>query len=74
MSAREQHGPNPGKRVKGPAQRPKCPICGKPQVQDCRPFCSKHCADIDLSRWLEGRYAVPGAPVAQDESGQDDDR
>ncbi len=23
------------------------------------PFCSKRCADIDLNRWLTGRYAIP---------------
>jgi endogenous inhibitor of DNA gyrase (YacG/DUF329 family) len=32
-------------------------------MQEYRPFCSKHCADIDLGRWLGGRYAVPGDPV-----------
>jgi endogenous inhibitor of DNA gyrase (YacG/DUF329 family) len=40
-----------------PARR--CPICGKPTLQRFRPFCSKRCADIDLNRWLSGRYAVP---------------
>ena len=72
MSARERQGP--GKTGKGPAKRLKCPICRKPQSAEFRPFCSKSCADIDLSRWLGGRYAVPGAPVAKDESEQDDDR
>ena len=70
MSARERQGP--GKTGKGPAKRLKCPICRKPQSAEFRPFCSKHCADIDLSRWLQGRYAVPGAPVAKDEGEQDD--
>jgi len=37
----------------------KCPICGKPTVEATRPFCSKRCADIDLSRWLKGVYAIP---------------
>lgn len=41
----------------------RCPICRKPASQDDRPFCSKRCADIDLGRWLGGRYAVPGEPV-----------
>ena len=36
-----------------------CPICGKPRVQQFRPFCSKRCADVDLNRWLSGVYAVP---------------
>ena len=40
---------------------PKCPICGKPTAPDHRPFCSKRCADVDLNRWLSGRYVVPAA-------------
>jgi uncharacterized protein len=41
--------------------RPKrlCPICGKPSQQKYHPFCSARCADVDLNRWLVGRYAVP---------------
>lgn len=35
-----------------------CPICGKDTAQSYRPFCSKRCADVDLSRWLGGRYAI----------------
>jgi endogenous inhibitor of DNA gyrase (YacG/DUF329 family) len=35
-----------------------CPICGKPRVQQFRPFCSKRCADVDLNRWFKGVYAV----------------
>lgn len=40
-----------------------CPICGKPQADGFKPFCSKRCADIDLGRWLKGGYAIPGAPA-----------
>jgi hypothetical protein len=36
-----------------------CPICGEPMVVKYRPFCSKHCADVDLGRWLKGTYAIP---------------
>ena len=36
-----------------------CPICGKPTDPKYRPFCSKRCADVDLSRWLAGGYAIP---------------
>jgi endogenous inhibitor of DNA gyrase (YacG/DUF329 family) len=36
-----------------------CPICGKPAVEDVRPFCSRRCADVDLGRWLTGHYRVP---------------
>jgi hypothetical protein len=39
----------------------KCAICGKPQDQAYRPFCSKRCADVDLGRWFSGRYAIPAA-------------
>jgi endogenous inhibitor of DNA gyrase (YacG/DUF329 family) len=41
------------------AAQGKCPLCGKPRVMDFRPFCSKRCANIDLSRWLSGSYAMP---------------
>lgn len=37
----------------------KCPICSKPSEQQYRPFCSKHCANVDLGRWFQGRYAIP---------------
>ena len=37
----------------------KCAICGKPQDQKFKPFCSKRCADVDLNRWLSGGYAIP---------------
>ena len=40
-----------------------CPICGKPAADRFKPFCSKRCADLDLSRWLNGVYAVPAAPT-----------
>ena len=44
---------NPGKP---PAH---CPICREKTRQEWRPFCSKRCADVDLGRWMTGRYAVP---------------
>ncbi|MBE6451475.1 MAG: DNA gyrase inhibitor YacG [Alphaproteobacteria bacterium] len=38
----------------------KCPICGQDTDNDkYRPFCSKHCADVDLGRWFNGSYSVP---------------
>jgi len=46
-----------------------CPICGKPQVQKYRPFCSRRCADVDLNRWLSGAYAIPGR-AEEDEDGE----
>ena len=43
-----------------------CPICNQRNgVPEYRPFCSKRCADVDLSRWLKGSYAIPGRPADQ---------
>jgi endogenous inhibitor of DNA gyrase (YacG/DUF329 family) len=50
---------------------PACPICGKPAEAAFRPFCSKRCADIDLQRWLSGRYVVP-AVEGEEGPGEDD--
>ena len=36
-----------------------CPICRKPAVAEFSPFCSQRCADVDLGRWFNERYAVP---------------
>ncbi len=36
-----------------------CPICAKDTDAKYRPFCSKRCADVDLSKWLGGSYAIP---------------
>lgn len=51
-----------------------CPICGRPTEPATRPFCSKRCADIDLSRWLGEGYRIPGpdAPVPNRDSDPDD--
>lgn len=49
----------------------KCPICGKPLDPAHRPFCSKRCADVDLHRWLTGRYAISGLTEAPDEEAGD---
>ncbi len=55
----------------GPARS--CPICGRPALHRYRPFCSKRCADVDLARWLGGRYAIPAMEEAPDfEAGEND--
>jgi endogenous inhibitor of DNA gyrase (YacG/DUF329 family) len=46
----------------------KCPICSRPTEHTYRPFCSRRCADVDLSRWLRGTYAIPDE--AEDEDGE----
>ncbi len=49
-----------------------CPICGEDAVQAFRPFCSKRCADIDLGRWMTGRYAIPAeAPEELEEAAEE---
>jgi len=57
--------------------RDNCPICDKPSGEKAKPFCSKHCADIDLHRWLQGSYAIPGrdgeAVVAANDQNPDAD-
>ena len=47
-----------------------CPICSAPSDPEYRPFCSRRCADVDLSRWLRGGYAIPGR-LDVDEDGDD---
>jgi hypothetical protein len=35
-----------------------------------RPFCSRACADVDLLRWLDGRYVIAGTGADDDEDGE----
>ena len=53
-----------------PRRTPRCPICSAPTELEFRPFCSRRCAEVDLSRWLRGGYAIPGR-VDVDEDGDD---
>ena len=53
-----------------PTRGGKCPVCRKPTDAENRPFCSRRCADLDLSRWLGGGYAIAGS-VDSDEDGDD---
>ncbi len=43
-----------------------CPICKRETEERFRPFCSKRCADVDLSRWLKGTYAIPAEEQVPD--------
>jgi len=47
-----------------------CAICQRPQKPEYRPFCSRRCADIDLSRWLHGVYTIPVVSADDDEDGE----
>jgi endogenous inhibitor of DNA gyrase (YacG/DUF329 family) len=47
----------------------KCPTCGKPvEWKDnlFRPFCSERCQLVDLGKWVEGEYRVPGEQLPPD--------
>jgi endogenous inhibitor of DNA gyrase (YacG/DUF329 family) len=44
-----------------------CAICGKPVERRFKPFCSARCADVDLNRWLSGRYVIAGTQTPDDE-------
>lgn len=50
-----------------------CPICRKASDPAHRPFCSRRCADVDLARWLTGRYVLPGAPLSEAPTDPDED-
>lgn len=51
----------------------RCPICKRETAAEYRPFCSRRCADVDLSRWLGGVYAIP-VTDADDEDGDAGDQ
>lgn len=67
-----------------------CPTCRKPADQGkqnpSRPFCCNRCKLVDLGRWLDGSYVVPGEPaldfeaadlsevIGNDDAGSSNDR
>ena len=44
-----------------------CPICDRAVVIAFEPFCSKRCADVDLSKWLSGSYAIPSVNAEKED-------
>ncbi|SDD40317.1 hypothetical protein SAMN04488071_0579 [Kordiimonas lacus] len=48
----------------------KCPECGKPAIVKFRPFCSKRCADVDLGKWFNEEYTLPGDTEIPDDIGE----
>jgi hypothetical protein len=65
--------PHSEMRKRKPTKGRKCPICGHANAAEFKPFCSKRCADADLVRWLKGAYAIPDAPLTDEERGEDAD-
>ncbi|MCF8466494.1 MAG: DNA gyrase inhibitor YacG [Sneathiella sp.] len=49
-----------------------CLQCGKPVVDEYRPFCSARCKQLDLGKWFNESYVVPGEETipANDEEGE----
>jgi endogenous inhibitor of DNA gyrase (YacG/DUF329 family) len=51
----------------------RCPICSRSlaidRIEDLPsfPFCSERCRLIDLGRWIDGSYTIPGPPSASTE-------
>lgn len=58
------------------ATKCKCPICGRPSDFNAPPigtFCSERCKLIDLGKWLDGEFRVPGDPVPEAPDDEEDD-
>ena len=50
-----------------------CPICGQPPDAAFAPFCSARCKQVDLGRWLNEVYIVPGEDGPANSDAPDDD-
>jgi endogenous inhibitor of DNA gyrase (YacG/DUF329 family) len=49
-----------------------CPVCRRPvdwNASAFRPFCSDRCRLLDLGKWVDEAYRVPGEPVIVDDGG-----
>jgi endogenous inhibitor of DNA gyrase (YacG/DUF329 family) len=47
----------------------KCPTCGKEaewKDNPFRPFCCERCKLVDLGRWVNEEYRVPGASIPKE--------
>lgn len=59
--------------------RGKCPVCGvalqAERLDDLPrfPFCSERCRLIDLGRWIDGAYLIPGSTASPDEDAAPND-
>jgi len=50
----------------------RCAYCRKRPVDPAwRPFCSDRCKLLDLARWIDGAYRIPGEPVTVDDTSDD---
>ena len=59
--------------------RGRCPTCDKEYevaaIDDLPsfPFCSERCRLVDLGRWIDGSYVIPGPPAPTDGQPPPDD-
>lgn len=54
----------------------RCPTCKEffpDERREFRPFCSRRCKLIDLGRWLDGSYAVPGEPADDEDFAEEEE-
>lgn len=55
-----------------------CPICRTPAqtgpANRFRPFCSERCQLLDLGRWLDETYVIPGEPAEIPTHREEDER
>ena len=48
------------------AGTPVCAFCRtRPVETQWRPFCSERCKLLDLARWADGSYRIPGETVPE---------
>ena len=40
-------------------KKTKCPTCKGIPTKSFYPFCSQHCASVDLGKWFDGKYSIP---------------
>ena len=55
------------------ADAPVCVFCRKQPAEPAwRPFCSERCKLLDLARWIDGDYHVPGESGATEPDEEDE--
>jgi endogenous inhibitor of DNA gyrase (YacG/DUF329 family) len=55
----------------------KCPTCNKQvewQNNPFRPFCSERCKLVDLGKWVNDEYRVPGKPLRDEPVDKDEEQ
>lgn len=50
----------------------KCPVCKEATTEKYHPFCSTRCSEIDLGRWFNGSYSIPGEKTSQGQNEEDE--